>query len=92
MALIRIVFTVLRHLVAITRPTKPGEQPSPAQWLRRVKLRSYVIIDPCDMAEHWAVTYQMAGEEAHGLNFVEFTTDPRTLHAAQLAAKKLCAS
>ena len=39
------------------------------------------------MAEHWAVTYQIAGEEAHGLNFVEFTTDPRTLHAAQLAAK-----
>ena len=47
---------------------------------------SYVI-DPCDMAEHWAVTYQIAGEEAQGLNFVEFTTDTRTLRAKELAAK-----
>ncbi len=39
------------------------------------------------MAEHWAITYQIAGEEAHGLNYVEFTTESRTLHAAQLAAK-----
>jgi len=39
------------------------------------------------MAEHWAVTYQIAGEEAYGLNFVEFTTETRTLHAAQLVAK-----
>ena len=37
--------------------------------------------------EHWAITYQIAGEEAQGLNYLEFTTSTRTLHAAQLAAK-----
>lgn len=39
------------------------------------------------MAEHWAVTYQVAGEEEHGLNFVEFTTDTRTLRAKELASR-----
>ena len=39
------------------------------------------------MAEHWAVTYQIAGEEAQGLNYIEFTTDTRTLRAKELASR-----